>query len=281
MPKPSGLKRIKIERFDMSTLLNDATILILGKRRTGKSFLMRDIFYNKRYIKYPLVFSGTEEASPFFGDFVPDTFIYSYYDGEVVRKLLINQGKKISNAKKRGLSHDGKTLENNVIVAMDDLLHEASEWKKDEGVKELMFNGRHYNILYILALQYVYGIPPDFRNNFDYVFIFYDPSPKNRRKLYDDFGSVIETFKEFCDILDQCTQDYGCLVIKLGSKQFFWYKAEKRDNFRVGSSKLWEYHSRNYDKGYKELEESNRYKKKLTVYVNKNDEVVDHSRSNY
>lgn len=275
MPKTAGTKRIKIEKFDMKNLLNDATVLVLGRRRSGKSWLMRDIFYHKRNIPMPLVFSGTEDASPFFGDFVPDSFIYSKYESDVVAKFLTRQSKKIKKAKEQGLSPDGKINTNNAILAMDDLLHEASEWKRDTGTKELVFNGRHYNTLFILALQYVYGIPPEFRNNLDYVFIFADPSPKNRRKLYDDFGNTIETFKEFCDILDQCTQHHGCLVLELSKNNIYWYKADPHYNFKVGSPKLWRYHKDNYDKHYQDniLEV---YKKKLTVYVNKQDEVVDY-----
>ena len=44
---------------------------------THNSFLVRDIFYNHKKIPKGLIFSGTESANPFFGDFFPDTFIHS------------------------------------------------------------------------------------------------------------------------------------------------------------------------------------------------------------
>ena len=42
-------------------------------------------------------------------------------------------------------------------------------------MKNIIFNGRHYNILSILTTQYAQSIPPDFRGNMDYVFIFNEP----------------------------------------------------------------------------------------------------------
>ena len=47
--------------------------------------------------------------------------------------------------------------------------------------------------------------------------------------------------------MDQCTENYECLVIHNNAKsnkltdQVFWYKAEPRDNVRLGSQKFWEY----------------------------------------
>lgn len=275
-------RNLTLRQFDMNELLNDSTILVLGKRRSGKSWLLRDIMYHKRNIRKAIVFSGTEEASPFFGDFIPSTFIYSEYKPDIVQDVILKQQRSIKRSKENGLSEDGKTYRNNMTLIMDDLLHDASNWKKEKSVKDLMFNGRHYNIMYILAIQYIYGIPPEFRNNLDYVFMFADSSPKNRRKLYDDFGSAVETFREFCDILDQCTKDYGCLVIKLSATgsnrlidQLFWYRAEKHTNFRVGCDEMWKYHNQHYDSNYTE-NNANTYKKVLKVYVNKENKILGH-----
>ena len=50
--------------------------------------------------------------------------------------------------------------------------------------------------------------------------------------------------------MDQCTQDYECLVIHNNAKsnkledQVFWYKASNHEDFRVGNSEIWEYSTR-------------------------------------
>ena len=49
----------------------------------------------------------------------------------------------------------------------------------------------------------------------------------------------------FCQVMDQCTENYECLVINNNSKsnklqdQIFWYKAESHPDFRLGSKEFW------------------------------------------
>jgi len=46
--------------------------------------------------------------------------------------------------------------------------------------------------------------------------------------------------------MDQCTENYECLVINNNSKsnqlqdQIFWYKAEPHSDFKLGSREYWE-----------------------------------------
>jgi hypothetical protein len=46
--------------------------------------------------------------------------------------------------------------------------------------------------------------------------------------------------------MDQCTENYECLVINNNAKsnkltdQIFWYKAEHHANFKLGSKEFWE-----------------------------------------
>ena len=46
--------------------------------------------------------------------------------------------------------------------------------------------------------------------------------------------------------MDQCTENYECLVINNNSKsnrldeQIFWYKAESHNDFKLGSKEFWD-----------------------------------------
>ena len=57
---------------------------------------------------------------------------------------------------------------------------------------------------------------------------------------------MFPTFESFCQIMDQCTEDYECLVINNNSHsnklqdQIFWYKANAHEDFRLGSRDYWE-----------------------------------------
>ena len=62
----------------------------------------------------------------------------------------------------------------------------------------------------------------------------------------------VSNFESFQQVMDQCTENYECLVIDNNSKsnklqdQIFWYKAQKHGDFRLGSKEFWEL-SKNLD----------------------------------
>lgn len=262
---------------------------------THNSWLVRDIFYHHRNIPSGVVFSGTEEASPFFSDFIPDCFIHSEYDPELIETIMNRQKRKIREAKLNGLSETGKMTSNNLFIVLDDMLHDAQNWKKDKTIKSIFFNGRHFNFLFVLTMQYAQGIPPELRSNIDYVFIFNEPSVANRKRIYDSYGGAVPSFDHFCNILDACTQDHECLVIKTSgnssklSDQVFWYKAEEHHNFRVGHPKIWNYHRSNYNQHYEQEAEIDKEKldqirrryaktRKLKILVSREGEMVGYEQ---
>jgi hypothetical protein len=272
-------------------LLHDFTVT----HNSGKSFLVRDMFYHHRHIPSGIVFSGTEEASPFFSDFVPDCFIHSEYDPELIQDLLNRQKRKIREAKLTGKSESGKMLSNNVFVVLDDMLHDAQSWKKDKTIKNIFFNGRHFNLLFILTMQYAQAIPPELRSNIDYVFIFNESSVANRKKIYEAYAGMIPSFEHFCNILDACTQNHECLVIKTSGNsadlrdQVFWYKAKAHSNFKAGHRAFWNYHQSHYNEQYEDeaeqdQEELDKLKKKfaktrkLKVIVSRQGDVVGYKQ---
>lgn len=259
---------------------------------THNSFLVRDIFYHHKEIPVGLIFSGTEEANPFFGDFIPDSFIHSEYDSNLIDKMLTKQSQKVKSARQNGLAEDGLTPSNRAFVVLDDMLHDAAAWKKEKTIQSIFFNGRHYNIFFILTMQYPLGIPPALRSNIDYVFVFNEPSIKNRKKIYDDYGGMCPSFDHWCNILDSCTQNHECLVIKTSGNstdlrdQIFWYKASKHENFRVGHPKIWEYHDLHYNDKYdtqrdEEKEQVDKLKqkfaktRKLKIIVNRQGDALE------
>ena len=89
------------------------------------------------------------------------------------------------------------------------------------------------------------GIQPALRTNVDYTFILREPYLTNRRRLFDNYGAAFPSFEFFCQMMDQCTQNYECLVINNATQSnkleemIFWYKAEIHGDFKLGSPDLW------------------------------------------
>jgi hypothetical protein len=73
-----------------------------------------------------------------------------------------------------------------------------------------------------------------------------EPYIANRKRIYENYAGMFPTFESFCQVMDQCTENYECLVINNNSKsnklqdQIFWYKAEPHGSFRLGSKEFWE-----------------------------------------
>jgi hypothetical protein len=60
-------------------------------------------------------------------------------------------------------------------------------------------------------------------------------------------------FDSFCQVMNQCTENFECLVIDNNAKsnkledQVFWYKAAPHNDFRICSPEFWS-HSAAYAK---------------------------------
>jgi hypothetical protein len=79
------------------------------------------------------------------------------------------------------------------------------------------------------------------------VFILREPYPTNRKRIYENYGGAFPTFEFFCQVMDQCTQNYECLVINNATQSnkledcIFWYKAALHGDFRIGAPEFWAY----------------------------------------
>ena len=243
--------QIGIKLFDPNEIKNNSTVLIIGKRNTGKSVFLKDLMYHKQLVSTGVVFAGTENANGFYGDFIPDSFVHNDYKPDIITKLISRQErKKLENEEKK----INKTIDD-VFVILDDLNYKAKEWKNDETMKYLFSNGRHNRIFLVIALQYIMSLTPELRANADYIVVFAQSSVRAKKKVFEEFGGCFENFETFNYIFDSCTKDHCCLVIKTTgngmSDQVFWYKATLNLDFKMGDPAIWKYHNKQYNKNYR------------------------------
>lgn len=224
---------------------------------TGKSSLMKDLLYNHRG-KFPcgLIMSETNKDSGDFDGVVPDLFMHDSYNQEAIDNFVIRQRRMV---RKNGEQHP----DNFSFIILDDCFDNSS-WVHTTSIKGIFKNGRHWDLFFLLAMQYCLDIPPALRTSLDYIFILREPNLRNRRQLWENYASIFPTFNMFCDALDDLTQDYHCMVIKnrvLSNKiedVVFWYKARIHKPFRVGTQGWWRWSEAHYNKQYEEEEEEAR-----------------------
>ena len=241
------MSKLELKKFNMKKIKDDSVVVFIGKRNTGKSFLLKDLLFHKRDIPVGTVISGTEGANHFYSEIVPSLFIHEEYSPPLVSNVLKRQKKVVKR-----IDDGEKDLDPRAFLILDDCLYDSS-WKKDKNMRAVFMNGRHYKLLFLLTLQYAMGVPPNLRTNIDYVFILRENFINNRRRLYDNYAGMFPTFEVFCTVMDQCTNDYECLVINNTTKsnkledQIFWYKANAHEKFRIGADVFWEHHEENYE----------------------------------
>jgi hypothetical protein len=233
---------LKLKKFDMSSIKSDKVVLFIGKRETGKSFLVRDLLWHHRDLPVGTVISGTEGANQFYSKMVPPIFIHEEYRPEIINNFVKRQGRLVK--KQVSGAPEYQNIDPRAFMILDDCLYDNS-WVKDKNVRSLFMNGRHYKAFFIITSQYSLGIPPNLRTNVDYVFVLRETIHSNRRRLYEQYCGMFPTYEFFCTVMDQCTENFECLVINNNSKsskleeQVYWYKGSDHPDFRLGADILW------------------------------------------
>ena len=270
---------LELKKFDMRWISfrpdenKGPVIILIGRRDTGKTFLVRDLLYYHQDIPIGTVISGTEAGNGFYAKLVPKLFIHEEYNSILVENILRRQKTVLKQIHREMETYRKSTIDPRTFVIMDDCLFDQT-WTRDKMMRMLFMNGRHWKIMLIITMQYPLGIPPNLRTNIDYVFILREPYFSNRRRIYENYASMFPTFESFNSVMDQTTENFECLVINNNAKsnqlrdQIFWYKAESHHDFKLGSKEFWE-----MSKGMDSDDEHDNYDpqrgKKAALKVNK------------
>jgi len=240
------LKKFNMKQITFNPNENKGPVVVLiGRRDTGKSFLVRDLLYYHQDIPVGTVISGTEAGNGFFSKHVPKLFIHDEYNTVIIENILKRQKMALKSVKKEKEAYGKTNIDPRTFVILDDCLYDAT-WSRDKVMRLLFMNGRHWKVMLVITMQYPLGVPPNLRTNIDYVFILRENYINNRKRIYDNYAGMFPTFESFCQVMNQCTENYECLVINNNAKtnkldeQIFWYKAETRPDFKIGSKEFWE-----------------------------------------
>jgi hypothetical protein len=253
----NGDNKLPIQEFNLSSMMvENPSIVMVAKRGSGKSWVVRAILQHFRDIPVGTIISPTDRMNCFYGNFFPNTYIHYTFKTEIIEKLLYRQTKIID--KNDEYRKKGKRVDTRSFMVMDDCLASKKGWMTDPMISELLFNGRHYHIMYILTMQFPLGITPDLRNNFDYIFLLADDTTSNMKRLYDHYAGVFPDFNSFKQVFGQITQNFGSLVISnRGARssfldKVFYYKApDTGDDIKMGCRQLRKFHEKNYDSEWK------------------------------
>lgn len=234
------------ERLDDPEYSGGCKLIVIGKPDTGKSTLIKAILYSKKHI-FPvgMVMSGSEDTTHSFAKIMPSTFVYNEYNEDKIKDFVKRQKLAI------------QLLPNPwSFLILDDCTDDPKIFNKP--LQNALFKkGRHFKTLYLLSLQYALDIKPQIRTSIDGVFILREPNENIREKIYKNYASIIPTYKLFCDIMDQITEDFHALYIhnsvqsnKWEDCVFYWKAPIVPDGWHVGCPEYWDFHNQRYNKEY-------------------------------
>lgn len=245
--------KFQLFEFKLSGMAPDPAIVMIAKRGSGKSFIARDIIYNYRHIPGGIVIAPTDRLNSFYKYFFPDLYIHYDIKTDLLKKVLMRQAMMIEKQKNK--KRQGKKIDPSGILIMDDCLSRKKSWSKDESIMEILMNGRHYKLTYILTMQTPLGITPDLRLNFDYIFLLKENTAVNKKKLWDNYANMFPTLAAFDKVFTECTKEHRAMVIdnrkpaESIQDQVFWFKAIDR-KFTFGSRSFKELHKKYFDPNF-------------------------------
>jgi len=253
-------KTLDLQEFDIRTMVPNPSIVMIAKRGSGKSWICRALLYKFKDIPGGVIIAPTDRMNCFYGKFFPDIYIHYKYKSDIIEKILFRQQEIIDKAARK--QKKGKKIDPRAFLIMDDCLSTKTAWMKDEPIMKLMFDGRHYQITFILTMQFPLGITPELRCNFDYIFLLAEDFYSNQRRIYEHYAGMFPNFELFRQVFHQITDDYGCMVIvNRGARtnfldKIFWYKAPNREITAIGCKQFREFHRKNYDSEWRKKSES-------------------------
>lgn len=254
---PGEYVEYKFKQFNIKDIQKDATCVFIGMRRAGKTTIMKDILYHNQDIPFGLAFCGSPDSVGNFSGIIPPILVYDSFNTDMMNGLFAVQEYRVQAG----------TVKPACLI-IDDLMYDEAAMKSQE-IRKVFTNGRHYKLLTLLSLQYALGVQPALRSNIDYTFIMNNSnSTKSIRTIWENYAGMFPCANILADVLNVCTDDYKCLVIKNSVKsknihdKVFWYRAKIHEPFRVCSDKWWRLNDAIYDKWY--------YKRRAMEAIRKN-----------
>lgn len=246
---------LPIREFKLEWMVSNPSICMIAKRGAGKSWVVRSILKHFQDIPGGTIIAPTDKMNCFYGKFFPEVYIHYEYKSEIIEKILYRQQFIIHKSREK--EKEGKKVDPRVFLIMDDCLSSKGSWMRDEPIMQLFFDGRHYQIMYILTMQFPLGIKPELRCNFDYIFLLSEDFYSNQKRLHEHYAGMFPTFGSFRQIFMDLTNDYGSMVIvNRGSRKsfldkVFYFKANREVIDKIGCDQFNEFNNNNYNPNWR------------------------------
>jgi hypothetical protein len=221
----------QLEKFDLKNIVENPIIVCIGHRRSGKSWLIREIMHTLNKKNVSLV--GLQcFSNKFYTQFVQEQFIKEHYSDDDFDNILEKQKDNIrkdvvKNRKKR-----------NTLLVLEDF---CDDLIKSKSFKDIIFSCKHYNMSCIMASQSIYSITSTMMEETDYIFLF-KVNNSSMKIFWKRYLCRVIDLVIFENICEKYTGDNSCIVLDKRSMSMstnyndiiFHYKANDPGEFMFG-----------------------------------------------
>ena len=195
---------IHIKEANLNQIETCASIVLLGKRRTGKTTMSKHILqYLNRDIDRFVAMCGNKDNAAEWKQIIQPLYVTAK-NITYLKKLRDYQDGRVSS-----YSENQKPIPRKyrICVILDDCGSDRS-FMFDPIIRDILSNGRHYGMTLLILCQYLNQMHSENRDQIDYVGMLYTSNQKNIKKIHDEYVNVcdIRTFK--C-VLNACTTQKG------------------------------------------------------------------------
>lgn len=236
-------QRLELPQWDPMMFPADGTCVLFGSRRTGKSWMIRYLLWQYRYMYRAVIVMTNTKQNKFWGQYVPFRFIHTPYDPFVIGQILATQ--KALIAQNELNSNNPEMIVNPYIaLVLDDVV--ARNMHHDEQLNQLFYEGRHSCMAIFIATQYPKALPPGVRGNADLAVVFPQESLQEQDIIREQYFNFFESKDDWAITLMEYTRDHNCIVLNLTDKtvpqiqRIYTHKAEDPGPFVLGCREFWE-----------------------------------------
>jgi hypothetical protein len=194
------------ENFNPFEMIKYPFILALGKRQSGKSFLVNDLVIklnpSEKVIKNSLM------------------ICHSMHEEQILNIKMTNHLDDINE-----FWNDIQNNDTDAILILDNVLY-GTKWTSNPVLMNILMNGKDYRITIIIQLQCQMNITSEFRKKFNYVCMIGEDDDTRIKKYWENYGEFISTLSDFKKIINDNTKKYGVCVIDQQQNKIFRYKAD-------------------------------------------------------
>jgi hypothetical protein len=143
---------LELKKFNMRDITfrpdenKGPVVVLIGRRDTGKTYLVRDLLFYHQDIPIGTVISGTEASNGFYKEHVPKLFIHDEYNSVLIENILRRQKTVLKQVKTEMETYKRSTIDPRAFVIMDDCLYDQS-WTRDKMMRLLFMNGKMFAVV--------------------------------------------------------------------------------------------------------------------------------------